>query len=89
MLHTWNQKPHIHCVIPAGGLSLDHTHWIKSSQAFFLPGKVLSRVFRGKFVAALTCAFREGQLNSSTSRSAFWVAAGVGNASEIVLPSTL
>lgn len=66
VLHTWNQKlqlhPHIHCVIPAGGLSLDRTHWIKSRQAFFLPVKVLSRVFRGKFVAALKCAFREGQL---------------------------
>jgi hypothetical protein len=67
VLHTWNQKlqlhPHIHCVIPAGGLSLDHAHWIKSRQTFFLPVKVLSRVFRGKFVAALKCAFREGQLH--------------------------
>jgi len=67
VLHTWNQKlqlhPHIHCVIPAGGLSLDHTHWIKSRQTFFLPVKVLSRVFRGKFVAALKCAFKEGQLH--------------------------
>ena len=67
VLHTWNQKlqlhPHIHCVIPAGGLSLDHTHWIKSRQTFFLPVKVLSRVFRSKFVAALKCAFREGQLH--------------------------
>ena len=67
VLHTWNQKlqlhPHIHCVIPAGGLSRDHTHWIKSHQTFFLPVKVLSRVFRGKFVAALKCAFREGQLH--------------------------
>jgi hypothetical protein len=67
VLHTWNQKlqlhPHIHCVIPAGGLSLDHTHWIKSRQTFFLPVKVLSRVFRSKFVAALKCAFREGRLH--------------------------
>ena len=68
VLHTWNQKlqlhPHIHCVIPAGGLSLDHTHWIKSRQtSFFLPVKVLSRVFRGKFVAALKGAFRDGQLH--------------------------
>ena len=56
VLHTWNQKlglhPHIHCVVPAGGLSADHTHWIKTRYAFFLPVKVLSRVFRGKFVAA-------------------------------------
>jgi Putative transposase len=62
VLHTWNQKlglhPHVHCVVPAGGLSLDHTHWIKNRYAFFLPVKVLSRVFRGKFVAALKRAFR-------------------------------
>ena len=55
VLHTWNQKlglhPHVHCVIPAGGLSLDHTHWIKSRDRFFLPIHVLRRVFRGKFVA--------------------------------------
>jgi hypothetical protein len=67
VLHTWNQKlqlhPHVHCVVPAGGLSFDHTHWISSHHAFFLPVKVLGRVFRGKFVAALKRAFRDGQLN--------------------------
>src|SRR5271157_4428711 len=66
VLHTWNQKlqlhPHVHCVVPAGGLSADHTHWIKTRYAFFLPVKVLSRVFRGKFVAALKRAFRDGRL---------------------------
>jgi len=66
VLHTWNQKlelhPHVHCVVPAGGLSLDHTRWVKSPCRFFLPVKVLSRVFRGKFVAALKCAFREDRL---------------------------
>jgi hypothetical protein len=64
VLHTWNQKlglhPHVHCVIPAGGLSLDHTRWIRSLYRFFLPIKVLSRVFRGKFVAALKRAFEDG-----------------------------
>lgn len=67
VLHTWSQKlslhPHVHCVIPAGGLSLDHTHWVKSPNRFFLPLKVLSRVFRGKFVASLRQAFRDGQLH--------------------------
>src|SRR6202161_4645125 len=62
VLHTWNQKlglpPHVHCVIPAGGLSLDPKHWVKSHHAFFLPVKVLGPVFRGKFVAALRRAFR-------------------------------
>jgi len=67
VLHTWNQRlglhPHVHCVIPAGGLSLDHTQWIKSRSQFFLSIKVLRRVFRGKFVAGLQRAFQEGQLH--------------------------
>jgi hypothetical protein len=67
VLHTWNQRlslhPHVHCVIPAGGLSLDHTHWVTSPNRFFLPLKVLSRVFRGKFVAALQQAFQNGRLS--------------------------
>ena len=66
VLHTWSQKlelhPHVHCVVPAGGLSADHPHWIKTRYAFFLPVKVLSRVFRGKFVAALKRAFCDGRL---------------------------
>jgi hypothetical protein len=49
-------------VVPAGGLSADHTHWIQTRYAFFLPVQVLRRVFRGKFVAALRRAFRDGQL---------------------------
>jgi hypothetical protein len=67
VLHTWNQKlgphPHVHCVLPAGGLSLDRTRWVKSRYRFFLPLKALSRVFRGKFVAGLQQAFQKGQLN--------------------------
>src|SRR5450432_3940807 len=66
VLHTWSQKlglhPHVHCVIPAGGLSLDHTHWVKSRDRFFLSIHVLRRVFRGKFVAALRQAFGDHQL---------------------------
>ena len=50
ILHTWRQNlllhPHIHCVIPAGGLSLDHRRWVRPRYPFFLPVKVLSRVFR-------------------------------------------
>jgi hypothetical protein len=69
VLHTWNQKlglhPHVHCVVPAGGLSLDHTHWIRSRPRFFLPIWVLRRVFRGKFVAGLQSAFQHGQLRFS------------------------
>ena len=66
VLHTWGQNlqhhPHIHCVIPSGGLSLDHQRWIQPRYAFFLPVKVLSRVFRGKFIAGLKRAFRHGEM---------------------------
>jgi hypothetical protein len=66
VLHTWGQNlqhhPHVHCVIPAGGLSLDHRQWVHPRYAFFLPVKVLGRVFRGKFVAGLKRAFRRGKL---------------------------
>jgi hypothetical protein len=67
VLHTWSQKlslhPHVHCVIPAGGLSFDHTRWIKSPSRFFLSIRVLRRVFRGKFVDLLRQAFRDGLLS--------------------------
>src|SRR5262249_45589544 len=57
VLHTWNQKlqhhPHVHCVVPAGGLAPDHNRWMAARTGFFLPVHVLSQVFRGKFVAGL------------------------------------
>lgn len=66
VLHTWGQTlqphPHVHCVVPGGGLSPDHQHWIRAPNHFFLPVKVLSRVFRGKFVAGLRRAFRRHKL---------------------------
>jgi Putative transposase/Transposase zinc-binding domain len=66
VLHTWNQRlqfhPHIHCVLAAGGLAPDHSRWIASRSSFFLPIGVLSRVFRGKFLAGLKAAFRVGKL---------------------------
>ena len=69
VLHTWNQKlqlhPHVHCIVPAGGLSLDHARWIHSRSRFFLSIHVLRRVFRGKFVAGLQSAFQHGQLHLS------------------------
>jgi rubredoxin len=67
VLHTWSQKltahPHVHCVVPAGGLSRDHTRWVRSRDNYFLPKKVLAEVFRGKFVNALKQAFQNGQLH--------------------------
>ena len=66
VLHTWNQKlehhPHAHCVVPAGGLSLDHSGWVPSHSRFFLPIPVLRKVFRRKFVSALKRNFRQGKI---------------------------
>ena len=66
VLHTWSQKlnihPHVHCVVPAGGLSLDHTRWVRSRGNYFLPKGVLREIFRGKFVDALEQTFQNGQL---------------------------
>ena len=67
ILHTWGQTlqrhPHVHCVVPGGGLSPDHAQWVSSRSHFFLPVKVLSRVFRGKFVAGLRRGFRQKKLS--------------------------
>jgi hypothetical protein len=61
ILHTWGQNllphPHMHCAIPAGGLSPDQTRWVRPKYPFFLPVKALSRVFRGKFVNASSAPF--------------------------------
>jgi hypothetical protein len=57
MLH-----PHVHCIVPAGGFAPDRKAWIHPRYAFFLPVKVLSRVFRGKFVEALRRAYRQKRL---------------------------
>src|SRR5258708_8776041 len=62
VLHTWSQQlkihPHVHCVVPAGGLSPDHTCWVRSRDNYFLPKEVLCKVFLGKFVSALEHAFQ-------------------------------
>jgi len=67
ILHTWGQNlllhPHIHCVIPTGGFSPDHSRWIRPRYPFFLPVKILSRVFRGKFCAGLKRLYRRGRLH--------------------------
>ena len=66
ILHTWGQNllfhPHIHCVIPGGGISPDKDRWIQPLFPFFLPVQALGKVFRGKFVAGLRCAHRKRQL---------------------------
>jgi hypothetical protein len=67
ILHTWGQNlehhPHVHCVVPGGGLSPDGSRWIACEPGFFLPVRVLSRVFRGKFLAMLRDAFDRGRLS--------------------------
>jgi len=66
VLHTWNQKlqhhPHVHCVVPAGGLAPDHSRWIDSQRKFFLPVDVLKEVFRGKFVDGIKKLHAEHKL---------------------------
>ena len=66
VLHTWGQTlqhhPHLHCVVPGGGLSQDRSRRIGCRKGFFLPVKVLSRLFRGKFVASLKAANEQGRL---------------------------
>jgi Putative transposase/Transposase zinc-binding domain len=67
VLHTWGQNlqhhPHVHCVVPGGGLSPDGSRWVPGRPGFFLPVRVLSRLFRGKFLALLRAAFDRGMLS--------------------------
>jgi hypothetical protein len=73
VLHTWGQNlhyhPHIHCIVTGGGLSCDvsgkvdaEPRWVSCRPGFFLPVRVLSRLFRGKFLARLRAAFEAGEL---------------------------
>jgi hypothetical protein len=66
VLHTWGQlllhHPHLHCVVPGGGLSPEGSQWISCRRGFFLPVRVLSRVFRGKLLQLLHQAFERGEL---------------------------
>jgi hypothetical protein len=66
VLHSWGQNllhhPHLHCVVPGGGLSPDACRWISCRPGFFLPVRVLSRLFRGKFLAYLKIAFDQEKL---------------------------
>lgn len=66
VLHTWGQTldlhPHVHCVVPGGGLSPDRQRWVRARPRFFLPVRVLSRIFRGKFLKYLRAAYDERSL---------------------------
>jgi hypothetical protein len=71
VLHSWGQNlifhPHLHCVVPGGGLSPDGTRWISCRPGFFLPVRVLSRLFRRLFIEALEKAFASGELQFFSS----------------------
>src|SRR5471032_2288436 len=66
VLHTWGQNlhhhPHVHCVVPGGGPSLDGTRWVSCRPGFFLPVRVLSRLYRRLFLENLQAAFDAGAL---------------------------
>ncbi len=66
ILHTWGQNlmdhPHIHCVVPGGGLSPDGKHWVSCRKGFFMPVRVMSSLFRGKFLDHLKNRFESGDL---------------------------
>lgn len=67
VLHTWSQTlllhPHVHCVVPGGGLSPDRQRWLASRPDYFLPIQVLARLFRGKFLAEVKAAWKSGRLH--------------------------
>jgi hypothetical protein len=66
VLHTWGQNlhlhPHVHCVVPGGGISLEGDRWVSCRPGFFLPVRLLGRLFRGKFLDMLGRAYDQGQL---------------------------
>lgn len=71
VLHTWTRDllfhPHLHCIVTGGGLSLDGNRWVAARQNYLFPVKVLSKLFRGKLIAALDRAYRAGRLSLSGS----------------------
>jgi hypothetical protein len=66
VLHSWGQAldhhPHVHCIVPAGGISLDGSRWIACRPGFFLPVRVLSRLFRRLFLDGLAEAHGRGEI---------------------------
>jgi hypothetical protein len=70
VLHTWGQNlhhhPHVHCIVPGGGISPDGKRWMACRPGSFLPVRVLSRVFQKLFLEGLTAAFEAGELQFFT-----------------------
>jgi hypothetical protein len=67
VLHTWGQTldhhPHVHCIVPGGGISPDGARWIRSPANFFLPVRVLSRLFRRLFLEGMVALHNQGDLH--------------------------
>jgi len=74
VLHTWGSAmthhPHVHMIVPGGGISLDGTRWVSCRPGFFLPVRVLSRLFRRLFLAKLVAAHKAGRLKFFGDRAA-------------------
>ncbi|MFZ4702196.1 MAG: IS91 family transposase [Candidatus Methylumidiphilus sp.] len=74
ILHTWGQNlmhhPHLHCVVPGGGITPNGERWVSCRPGFFLPVRVLSRLFRRLFIAQLQLAFDQGDLQFFNSLEA-------------------
>ena len=87
VLHSWGQNmmehPHLHCIMPAGGLSFDKTHWVHTGKSndFFIYFKVLSKKFRGKFLDLLQKSYTKGELSFKGKLNAI---AGKGNFGKLV-----
>lgn len=80
ILHTWGQNlmdhPHLHCLVPGGGLSFDGNRWLSSRQKFFIPVKVIARLFRGKFLTYFKETYADklvfdGKINCLAQQSEF------------------
>lgn len=74
VIHTWGQNlmehPHLHCIVPSGGMSFDKSHWVNNRHKddFFVHYKVISRLFRGKFLDFMYQAAKSGQLENISEK---------------------
>jgi hypothetical protein len=88
VLHTWGQTlsfhPHVHCIVPGGGLSPSGCSFVRSKQKFFIPVKVLSKMFRGKFLALLKQAFAEQKLSFEGQAQAYAGEAAFGDLMDLL-----
>ena len=91
VLHTWGSAlthhPHVHMIVPGGGISLDGNSWVSCRPGFFLPVRVLSRLFRRLFLEKLIAAHKAGELKFFGDHAALADAAGLRGLSGTAAPS--